>query len=270
MTPSAFDAFTGLLTARVAAEPDAVGLVLLGSTSGEPPGPDQWSDHDLFVVTAPGAQERWRSGPWWLPEPARWVLWHRETAHGMKAVRDDGHLVEGAIFDLGELGLARVNRARVALDRGGVTARIDEVRRETARRVRAEAPAPSWLGGQFLGALLVGAGRAARGERASGRRLVQGAAAQHLLELVAALGPPPAGGVVDDLDPSRRVEQTWPAVAAVLDRAVALPPAEGARDLLDAAVEALGERAPWPRAAAAAVRRRLMEACKPAAPGGTP
>jgi hypothetical protein len=49
-------------------------------------------------------------------------------------------------------------------------------------------------------------------------------------------------------------------VAEALDRASALPLAEAARLLLDAALEALGDASPWPPAATQAVRRRLVEA----------
>src|SRR5512140_406945 len=116
MEPSAYARFTATLLERLGADPDVLGLVALGSMSELPPGPDRWSDHDFFVVTRPGAQERLRAAPDWLPAPERIVLWHRETAHGLKAIWDDGHLAELAVFDLEELGLARVNRFSVLLD----------------------------------------------------------------------------------------------------------------------------------------------------------
>jgi hypothetical protein len=260
MDPAAYARFTAALTARLEMDPDVVGLVALGSMSGEPPGPDAWSDHDFFVVTRPGAQERLRADPTWLPEAGRIVLWHRETAHGLKAVWDDGHLAELAVFDPDELALARVNRSRVLLDRADVAARIGAVRSATAARRAAESPDPRWLGGQFLGELLVGAGRAARGERTSGHFRVRSQALLHLLQLVHRLVPAAEGAVPDELDVSRRVERAWPALARELDAAIGLPVPDAAAALLDAADRALGERAPWPAAAAAAVRRKLAEA----------
>jgi hypothetical protein len=260
MDPAAYQAFTAALAGRLAEDPDVLGLVALGSMSGEPPGPDAWSDHDFFVVTRPGAQERLRAGPGWLPAAERIVLWHRETAHGLKAVWDDGHLAELAVFDLDELALDRVNRYRVLLDRADVAPRMAAVRSATEARRAAEAPDPRWLGGQFLGELLVGAGRAARGERTSGHLRVRSAALAHLLALVHRLAPPAGGAVPDGLDVSRRVERAWPALAAELEAALALPVPAAARALLDAAERALGDRAPWPAAAAAAVRRKLAEA----------
>jgi hypothetical protein len=260
MTPDAYDAFTATLTARAGVDPDVVGLVALGSMSGDPPGPDAWSDHDFFLVTRPGAQERFRADPSWLPDPERIVLWHRETAHGMKAIWDDGHLAELAVFDPGELHLARVNRYRVLLDRADVAERMRAVREATAARAAAERPDERWIAGQLLGALLVGAGRAARGESLSGHILVRSVALTHLLDLVRRHVPPAPGASPDDLDPFRRVERGWPALAREIEDALSRPVPAAACALLDAAQRALGERAPWPGAAAEAVRRRLHEA----------
>lgn len=268
MDPAAYARFTAALERRLSAEPDVVGLVALGSMSGEPPGPDAWSDHDFFVVTRPGAQERLRADPAWLPDAARIVLWHRETPHGLKAIWDDGHLAELAVFDPDELALARVNRFRVLLDRGDVAVRMAAVRKATEERRAAEAPDPRWLGGQLLGELLVGAGRAARGERTSGHLRVRSQALLHLLALVARLVPPEAGAVPDGLDASRRVERAWPALAGALEAALLLPVPEAAAALLDAAERALGDRAPWPPEAAAAVRRKIGEARAAAAGSG--
>ena len=266
MDPAAYARFTSALAERLAADPDVLGLVALGSMSLEPPGPDAWSDHDFFVVTRAGAQERFRADPGWLPAPGRIVLWHRETAHGLKAIWDDGHLAELAVFDPDELALARVNRYRVLLDRADVAARMAAVRSATEARRAGEAPDPRWLGGQFLGELLVGAGRAARGERTSGHFRVRSQALLHLLQLVHRLVPPAEGAVPDGLDVSRRVERAWPALAGDLDAALARPVPDAAAALLDAAERALGDRAPWPPTAAAAVRRKIAEAIAAATP----
>jgi hypothetical protein len=260
MHPAAYARFTAALSERLAADPDVLGLVALGSMSGEGPAPDAWSDHDFFVVTRPGAQERLRADPAWLPDARRIVLWHRETAHGLKAIWDDGHLAELAVFEPEELALARANRYRVLLDRADVAPRMAALRAATEARRAAEAPDPRWLGGQFLGELLVGAGRAARGERTSGHFRVRTQAVLHLLALVHRLVPPAEGAAPDGLDVSRRVEQAWPALAGELEAALARPVPDAAAALLDAAERTLGDRAPWPAAAAAAVRRRLREA----------
>lgn len=260
MDPVAYEAFTCALAETLGRDPDVVGLVALGSTAGEPPRADRWSDHDLFVVTRPGAQERLRADPAWLPSAERIVLWHRETPHAMKAIWDDGHLVEVAVLDEGELALARVSRYRVLLDRADVAARMAEVRRATDARVKTDAPDARWRIGQLLGAVLVAAGRHARGERRSADHLVRCVAVGELLALVARHVPAAPGVAPDALDPSRRAERAWPALAAELDAALLRPPPAAGRLLLDLAERSLAGRVPWPFAAAAAVRRRLAEA----------
>jgi hypothetical protein len=260
MDPTAYDAFTRSLLERISADPDVLGLVALGSMSGQPPGPDRWSDHDFFVVTRPGAQERLRADPGWLPAPERIVLWHRETAHGLKAIWDDGHLAELAVFDPEELALARVNRYRVLLDRADVGARLERVRAAAAASV--SAPDARFEAGQLLGAVLVAGLRAARGERLSAGALVRAHAARHFLRLLAAALPAAPGAVLDDLDPFRRAEAAWPEAARGLDAALARPPLEAARALLalaEATFRAV-PAVPWPHAAAEAVRGVLTRA----------
>lgn len=257
MTPEAHRSFTERLTARLAGDPDVLGLVLLGSTSGLPPGPDAFSDHDFFVVVRPGRQERWRTDPSWLPDAGEVALAFRETAHGVKALYRSGHLAEFAVFDPEELALARVNRYAVPLDRGGVAERLAEVRRAT---VAAAPPAAdeAWLAGQLLTNLVVGAARFARGERLSGHMLVRVGALHHLVPLLRAGLAPEAAARLDDLDLFRRLERALPAEAAALDAALARPVPEAARGILAVAVRARPER--FPSAAVAAVEAALAAA----------
>jgi len=60
MDRDAYGRFSERLRERLAADERVLGLVALGSMSGEPP-PDQWSDHDFFVISRPGEQERMRT-----------------------------------------------------------------------------------------------------------------------------------------------------------------------------------------------------------------
>lgn len=268
MRPSDYRAFTDRLLARLAGEREVLGLVALGSMSGEGPFPDEWSDHDFFVVVRPGAQERFRGRLDWLPEPGEVAFSFRETAHGLKVILRSGHLLEFAVFNPEDLRLARVNRYRVLLDRERIGERMVEVRAETERQVRGEverrasgeAPGDAWLMGQLLADLLIAAARARRGERLAGRqRLV--AAAGHLARLAARHLRPAEPGVLDDLDPVRRFERAFPPLAAEVDAALALEVPEAARALLSAAVRALGPRLPG--GGAEAVTRRLDEAAAP-------
>ena len=122
--------FADALVDTLAARPDVVGLVAVGSFAT---GPDEYSDHDFFVVVRPGEQEAFRRDLSWLPDAERIALSFRETEHGLKVVYDDGHLLEFAVFDEEELGLAKVNRYRVLLDRAEVGRRMAEVRAATVR-----------------------------------------------------------------------------------------------------------------------------------------
>lgn len=258
MDAAAYAAFTEALAQRLARDSRVVGLVALGSMSGEGPAPDEFSDHDFFVVTEAGAQERYRSDLSWLPGAERAVLVHRETEHGLKVVLPDGHLLELAVFDLDELRVARANRYRVVLDRGGVAERMAEVAAKPAF-----APESRWLCGQLLGNLLVGGGRAARGEVLSARLFVAGHAAGHLLRLLARHVPPEAEAALDDLDPFRRFERAYPGLGARVNGALALAPLEASLALLDLASRELDGRLPgWPAGAAAVVRKRISDAGK--------
>ena len=257
MMPDAHAAFTDRLVTRVASEPDVLGFVTLGSSSGLGAPADAYSDHDFFVVTRPGAQERFRTDPSWLPDAGDLVLHFRETAHGVKALYTTGHLVEFAVFVLDEIALARVNRYRVVLDRADVAARLEAVR--TATRATAAAPPDMrWHAGQLITALVVGVGRAARGERLSGHRLVRAAALDHLLVLLRAQRPDAPER--DDLDPARRFEQTFPALGDELDRALQLPIEAAARALLELASHELGALiAPAAHDAVAGVLARVAD-----------
>jgi hypothetical protein len=239
VTPEAHAAFTAALLARLAGEADVIGLVVLGSGSGIPPGPDAFSDHDFFVVTVAGEQERFRTDLAWLPDAAEVALSFRETAHGVKALYASGHLAEFAVFDAGELALARVNRYRVLLDRADVAARMARVRAATAAGV--EAPDPRWRVGQFLTQLVVGAGRAARGERLSGHQLVRDYALGNLLHLLRAKLAPGDAARLDDLDVNRRFERVLPELGRALDAALREPVMGTARALLALAARELPE-----------------------------
>jgi hypothetical protein len=257
MTPAEHQAFTARLVASLAADDGVLGLVTLGSTSGLPPAPDDFSDHDFFVVVRPGLQERYRTDLAWLPDAAEVAHSFRETAHGLKVLYRSGHLAEFAVFEPGELWLARVNRYAVPLDRAGLATRLAEVRAATVAAASAP-PDERWQAGQLLTNLVVGAGRFARGERLSGHQLVRVGALHHLVPLLR--GPLPAGASarLDDLDPFRRLEQALPAAAAELDAALRCPVPTAARALLAVALRARPEL--FAAEAVAAVERALEAA----------
>lgn len=235
--------FTHALLRGLEADARVHGLVALGSMAEQGGLPDVHSDHDFFVVTAPGTQEALRQDLRWLPDAGRVAHAFRETAHGLKALYDDGHLVEFAVFDAEELALARVNRYRVLLDRGGaeVARRLAEVAART-RETRG-GPDDAWLWGQLLSQVQVGVARCRRGEVLSGRARLADAVA-HLCTLLARHGHAAHPEVLDDLDPLRRVERAFPGYGPVLARATEAGFEALARAVLDVAEAALGAQVP--------------------------
>jgi hypothetical protein len=258
MRPDEHASFLRALVDRVARDPRVVGVVALGSSS-DPVAVDAWSDHDLFLVVEPGAQEAFRSDLTWLAPPGRVLHAFHETAHGVTAILEGGHLVELAVFDPEELAVARVSRYRVLLDRGGIAGRMEAVASASGSAgARGEGGADGpWLVGMFLSGLLVGGGRARRGERLAGRAALAGAA-RRLMVLIArhvTAAEPAAQAALDPFDPHRRFERAYPAIAAEIDRALGFGGAEGALALLDVALRELPS---MPATAAAAIRARLV------------
>jgi hypothetical protein len=242
MDRDAYDRFSERLRERLAADERVLGLVALGSMSGDPQ-PDRWSDHDFFVISRPGEQERMRTDLSWLPDGDQIVLAYRETAHGVRVLYRTAHLLEFAVFDPEESSVARINRFRVLLDRGGIHERMRALRERTAREVAKRRPDPRWLSGQMLTALLVGVGRYRRGEHIDGRALVQ-SAANHLAQLLAFAVPSQNAGALDNLDPLRRFEQAHPRLGREMDEALGHPPEEAALHLLHIALCELPARIP--------------------------
>lgn len=216
-----YQRFTERLVAGLEADERVLGIVGLGSTARTGREPDAWSDHDVWIVVKGGEQEQFRREPSWLPDAGEIAWWHRETEHGLSVLYRSGHLVECAVFAPAELSVARANLAAVLLDRGGVAERVAALQAQTT-----DSPSSEWLLGQLLAALVVGAGRWARGERVSGqRRIMDGIG--HLARLLAVHVPARAGSL-DELDPLRRVEEAWPELGAELDGILLLPAPEAA------------------------------------------
>jgi len=244
------------LIASLGAHEHVLGVVGLGSTAATVRDPDEWSDHDLWVIVEAGCEEEYRSDPSWLPDHGRLLLWMRETSHGMKAVYDDGHLVEVAVFRLDELAVTGANAYRVLLDRGGIGAALDDVRRKTADRVVETRHTEAYLVGQFVTQLLVGLNRCARGEILSGHEFVKTHAVGSLLALLPMVLEPADTSALDDLDPRRRVEQAFPVAAARISEALVMDIPEAALGLLAAAETSVKPLLrEWPGGVAAAVRR---------------
>lgn len=232
-----YDRFTAELAERAEDDDRITGLVVLGSTAGERRQPDEWSDHDFFVIAEPGRAAELRADRTWLPDHERIVVHFRETEHGRSAVYDDGHLAEFAVFEPGEVRTAKINARRVLVGDDDLVAELDEV--AEASDVRDVAAEDRF--GMFVVQVAVGVGRFARGEELSANALVRGWAVLSLLALVAELVPP-TEDVGDLLDPHRRAERTHPAIAARISAALPRPVPELAGVLVDIAEQELEPR----------------------------
>ena len=254
MEPDDYRAFTHELTERLREDGRAIGLVAVGSMADRDYAPDEWSDHDFFVITPPGGQEGLRDDLSWLPRRGRVALSFRETEHGLTVIYDDGHMLEFAVFDLEEIALAGVNRYRVLLDRGGVEERVEHV---------AANPRPPredlFLFGKAVSAALVAGGRGRRGETLSAAFMLTWATT-YLNRLLIRTLPAADASLLDGFDSLRRFERAYPELGAELAAIVRLDPADGGPallDLLERELRPLRPDLPWP--ALHAVRARLSK-----------
>jgi len=233
-----FDDYLAELIASCEGDPRITGLVLMGSTADRAR-VDEWSDHDVAVIADAADVEPLRRDLSWLPRHDGIALWAREHHDGFKVVYDDGAVVEFGVTDLDGLAGWHANDWSVAYGGPALT--------EAMRAVAAK-PLPGFAGDPavLLAALLIGVGRARRGESLSAASSVRGLALDHLLLLLRT-------SVADTLDPRRRFELAHPALGAELVAAQELPVEECARTMLHIAERELDLDA----RAVAAVRGRL-------------
>lgn len=215
---------------------------------------DEWSDHDIAIVVARGAEARYRGHVDWMPDADRIVLALEEHHGGRKAVYDDGHLVEWGVATLDSLATWAADDYRVLLDRGGVA---EVMARIASAPFPANAPDAARDAGLFLAALLHGVGRARRGETLSAGVIIRVDAVEALVRAARA-ATSGALPMLDRLDGLRRAEQAFPALAAQIAAAIAHEPEPAARALLGIADRHLGVGSEGlPAAAREAVMRRL-------------
>jgi len=223
--------YTQKLQKSLEADSRVLGLVAVGSMAEQKRIPDNWSDHDFFVITESGVQEEFRQNLSWLPEHEHIILQIRETEHGLKVLYDDAHLLEFAIFDTDELYRAKINDYRVLIDHIGISETIKKL-------VLNSEPAPldsNRAFSLFLSLLLVGSGRTARGEILSGHAFIKQYALSNLLSLIIAVVPFEADAPLDNLDPFRRVERAFPQLTQEIHSALLLEPIASAQALLQIA-----------------------------------
>lgn len=261
MNLAEYNRFTEELRQKLTDDPRVVGLVALGSMAQQDYQPDDWSDHDFFVITIQGVQEDMRRDLSWLPRADELVFHFRETEHGLKALYPNGHLLEFAVFNEDELQMARLNRYRVLLDKTDLTSKLAELALTTQDFVTQTRTDPAQRFGELLMNIFVGVGRQARGEALSGRHFVKTFALIHLLHLLAEFVPAENAHLLDNLDAFRRFEQVFPTLGAELNQILGQDTLTAADGLLALAVRELRPHLPnYPETAVAEVQQLIAKA----------
>ena len=242
MKRQAYDALTSALTAWASNEPSVIGLVAVGSTGGVLREPDEWSDHDVLVITVDGAAGRLLDDLTWLPDANRISVRFIETDRGRSFIYDDGHLIELAVIDQSNLDDLPLNTYRVLVDRDRIEERLAIITQQTARQVRAEDAEGTTRYQRFVKELVIGLGRYGRGETLSASQRIRGTAMTNLLSLIGDFLPPEQAQTQDNLDPHRRFELAHPTYAARPRQALELPIPELADEMLRMAEQTLAGR----------------------------
>jgi hypothetical protein len=237
-----YERFTDDLVARLRVDDRVIGLVALGSMATTDRAPDQWSDHDFWVVTINGAADAVRTETGWLPRSDHVVIAFTETAHGRGVIYADGHLVEYAVFDDHDVEIARANAFRVLLDDCGLEARMQAMVDRTIAERHADDPTGADRFGTLLAQITIGVSRHGRGELLSAHELIRGRAARTLVSLLASFVAADVEGRLDNLDPSRRFEQAYPSLARDINDALDTPTLACAQSFLSIARRELSGR----------------------------
>lgn len=236
-----YQGFLDELTSTLEADPLVLGLVALGSTA-DAASRDRWSDHDFWVITAPGAQSRYLDTFSWLPRAGDILM---TVSHGVSrrtVLYGNRHKAEYAVFDPEEAVRGKIERYRVIIDRRDVGGLAESIRLQT-REERARALARPERLENLCMLLLTARERWERGERLSAQRYMQ-FSVDAVLELLVAHGGLDRPHTADELDARRRVEQIGPELARELGRISLLAPAEAGVALIDLARKELAPRAP--------------------------
>ncbi|MGB7337732.1 MAG: hypothetical protein WBC91_02485 [Phototrophicaceae bacterium] len=246
MKPEHYHALTERLQTTLESRSDVIALMALGSMAATERQPDAYSDHDFFVITTSGMQQQYRDTTDWLPYPEQLVLHFQETDHGCKAIYDDGHLLEYAIFDREELRVARINSYRVLFTK----VNLDEVLASV--NIVPQSVNPQKAYDTILSNILVGAWRAKRGEILSANTFIKQYALTTFVQMCWQQIAPDSPHR-DSLDPMRRFEKQFPQLAKDIDKTIQLPVLEAAQSLLRLCDLFLTPTMPKPRTKAIAV-----------------
>ncbi len=238
MNSANYEQFTQNLRENLEKDERVLGLVGLGSMADKSRR-DAYSDHDFYVITESGTQEDFRQNLEWLPNTERIAFSFRETAHGLKVMYEDGHLLEFAIFDLDELRDSKSAVFEVLIDRADIASIMPHT-------LLTEAPSRDFHKELLhaLSLLQVGAGRYSRGEHLSGHIFIKSYALMHLLPILIEYVETDNPEKLDPLDAFRRFSFAYPELGGELDAIMHLSPLETAQKLVGVIDYYLAKRMP--------------------------
>ena len=254
MNSAEYEQFTATLLRTLEVDPAVLGLVALG-TMAEPTWRDAWSDHDFWVVTQPGRQERLLDDLDWLPNSDAILVRARHGSRHYSVMYRSGHRAEFAVFDQEEAATGTVTVYRVLFDRADVA--------EVVTRALEHGRPQSWSEARgvfvfdnFLVLLCTAVARWRRGEQLSARRYLDQFALDSLLALALT-----DSADRDPVDPRRHIERRRPRLAQALESLACRPVPEGAIAMLDFAQQTFGRTwSSYPQSRAAEVRALLLAA----------
>lgn len=255
MLPEQYQKFTNELAQTLASDDRVLSLVALGSMASETYR-DEWSDHDFWVITIPGAQEAFLDNLSWLPDHPDIVIALRQAAQYYTVLYRAGHIAEFAVFDIQQLEQGKLNRYQLLFDKQAIRERIRLVYTETAKQQRGVDA--TFTFGSFVVYLWVGLARYWRGEKLSSHQYLTQYALDALLALVVEYVQPQGEEILDSLDARRRFEVAYPDLSEELNLWRSCEAPQLAIRLLDVAERLLREVLPaYPHQAVAELYRYI-------------
>lgn len=261
MKPHEYQALTDRLQRSLEGDARVIGLMAAGSMARLSHQPDEWSDHDFWVIVQPGSESWFIEHHDWLPDSDQLVLFFRHAVHGsIKAVYASGHLLEFAVSGRQELFNAKLNDYHLLIDRAELAATLAQIRANTEQEHKTWLQDDLTLMGEFITNLLVGVWRCRRGEYLSGRQFITFSSLYSLLRLIPKHIPSDHPEVLDNIDPLRRFELAYPGIGQEINHLLQLDPEQAAAGLLDLADTLLRHRlTDYPAEAVAVIRRQIMD-----------
>jgi hypothetical protein len=168
----------GVIAQALAARPDAIALLGLGSVGRELDRLDEHSDLDFFVIVDDDAKQRYLEDIDWLEDAAPVVYDFENTVDGRKILFADGIYAEYAVFTIAEAASSASMPGRVVWQRPDAPEGLGDAGKPPTRP---PLDTPEFQLDEALTNLYVGLHRDARGERLSGMRLIQVHAIDRLL-----------------------------------------------------------------------------------------